>query len=237
MKKFLLSASLAIIALASLLALHPFYLAPRATVADVKDMIDTSVFIHTGQKAGSGVVIKSDGVSAKILTAKHVVSATGWADTMVRIGGVEVPVTSMELNPALDIAVITVILPPGLSPRVAPICESDPVLGDKLIGVGFPLATGPIITEGFAGPAFDSRAIQEFSNRYPEFRVLGFVHSVLAAGGSSGGPIFNSSPTGGYCVAGIENLGFTQPAFPGMSPVNFLGAATSADVIRAMVRL
>jgi serine protease DegQ len=176
----------------------------EANVLAVAERISPAVVsIATQAGAGSGVVIRAEGV---ILTNAHVVGnaqvvQVGLADGRLVQGQV------IGRDPSIDIAVVRIQVP-GLP--VAPIGDSDALeIGQTAIAIGHPLGLERTVTTGVVSAV--NRDIRGLG-------LDGLVQTDAAINpGNSGGPLLDSSGrviainTAVLRPAGAVGLGFAVP--------------------------
>lgn len=165
----------------------------RALQDTIKDVVDrvtpATVGLFVGQGAGSGVIVRDDGL---ILTAAHVIGEPGTPMRIVLSDGTIVRGNSLGLNRKIDsgMAIITSDPPKNATWEgakdgkwpVAPIGDSDSLKkGQWVIALGHP--GGP--RENRSPPLRVGRYDQELR------RANAMRTDCVLVGGDSGGPLFN----------------------------------------------
>jgi serine protease Do len=177
-------------------------LSDEQTVIQVARQISPAV-VSVGVRggAGSGVIIRSDGV---ILTNAHVV-ANAQAVEVGLADGRTLPGRVLGRDPSVDIAVVQV---QATSLPVAPIADSDMVeVGQMAIAIGNPLGLERTLTRGVISAV----------NRDPQgMALLGLLQTDAAINpGNSGGPLLDSQGRvigiNTAILRGATGLGFAVP--------------------------
>ncbi|WP_167051451.1 trypsin-like peptidase domain-containing protein [Salinibacterium sp. ZJ77] len=129
-------------------------------------VVTINVSANDSGGSGSGVILSKDGY---ILTNNHVVTLDGASSTpQIQVTTFDGRIFSAEvvgLDPTVDLAVLKVADPEGLSPIEW--ADSDELsVGDRVIAIGAPLGLANTVTDGIVS-ALD-RSIQVASSAVPE---------------------------------------------------------------------
>ena len=189
--------------------------AAEQTVIGVTQRVSPAVVgVRTRGGAGSGFIIRSDGV---LLTNAHVVGNSRMV-TVELATGAEVQGTVLGLDVGLDIAVVDI---PGNDLPVAPLADSDRlVVGQSAIAIGNPLGLQRTVTTGIIS------AIRRDLNLGSPVQDELIQTDAAINPGNSGGPLLNSAGQ----VIGINTLVLGSGG-RGISPVG-LGFAVPINLAR-----
>jgi serine protease Do len=150
----------------------------RIAIAVTRRATPAVVGIQTGSGAGSGVIVRQDGV---VLTNAHVIGAA----QQVRVSltdGTEYVGTVLGRDQSIDIAVVRI---PGRNLPAAPLADSDQIeVGQLAIAIGNPLGFERTVTRGIVSGL----------NRALGGQLEELIQTDAAINpGNSGGPLLNSS--------------------------------------------
>jgi len=141
---------------------------------------------------GSSVAINGEGV---FLTNHHVIE--GCENIAIIYNGMKARGKVTAYDSALDVALVDAKAP---SPFHVKIDSSEPMIGESLIALGYPI--GPIFG---VSPSFSSGKLTNAGDEKTAIRKEGFLlTSVPMAAGNSGGPVFNQTGA----IRGIVSYGY-----------------------------
>ena len=172
----------------------------QITIRVARQVTPAVVGVSQPQGAGTGVIIRRDGV---VLTNAHVVGGARQVQVALADGR-ELTGTVLDRDPSVDVAVVR--LPRGTYP-VAPVGDSDRLeVGQAAIAIGNPLGLERTVTSGVVSAV----------NRSPRGVPLDALIQTDAAinPGNSGGPLLNSRGE----VIGINTVVLRDPETYGLAP-------------------
>ena len=161
--------------------------------SDVRSRWTANLPVYDSVKGqGSSVAINGDGI---FLTNHHVIK--GCENVAVIYNGMKARGKVTAYDSGLDVALVDANAP---SPFHVKIDNSEPMIGETLIALGYPL--GPVFG---ASPSFSSGKLTNAGDEKNVIRKEGFLlTSVPMAAGNSGGPVFNQTGA----IRGIVSYGY-----------------------------
>ena len=188
-------------------------------------IVDVNTVVGTGQAAGTGQIITSDG---EILTNNHVVDRSTSIDVTIAGRSQTYSAHVIGVDPSADIALIKVDGVSGL-PTVSFASSSSVKVGDQIYALGNALGQGgtPDVSRGSI-TALDQTITASESGSKSE-QLTGMLQSdATIYPGDSGGPLVNSSGQ----VVGMITAGDVQGFRSSASTVNY---AIPSDTILSVV--
>lgn len=169
---------------------------------------------------GSGVIV---GAGGKVVTTLHVIQ-NAQAVKVVTHNGQEYSAKLVASDPKLDLAVLQLQLPKGVTLPVAKFADSDQLqVGDLVLAVGNPFGLGQSISLGVVSAVARS---QVALNPYAQF----IQTDASINPGNSGGALIDSTGA----VVGVNTAVFNGPG-GSKNPAQGLGFAIPANVVRTVV--
>ncbi|MCA3244342.1 MAG: trypsin-like peptidase domain-containing protein [Alphaproteobacteria bacterium] len=169
---------------------------------------------------GSGVIVSTNG---KVVTTLHVIQ-NAQAVQVVTHDGQEYQAKLVASDPKLDLAVLQLKLPQGVTLPVAKFADSDQLqVGDLVLAVGNPYGLGQSISLGVVSAVARS---QVALNPYAQF----IQTDASINPGNSGGALIDSTGA----VVGLNTAVFNGPG-GSKNPAQGLGFVIPANVVRTVV--
>jgi S1-C subfamily serine protease len=199
--------------------------AARTMPAASEQVLDSTVVVQTSTGFGSGFVASSDGF---VLTAAHVV--TGSAVTVRLRDGRELPATVIRSDRRLDIALLRVAIPRGVTLPCLPMKLEPVAVGSDAYAIGAP-ARRELSFSLARGIVSGIRLLEGAQYLQTDAAVNR---------GNSGGPLVNADGeaigivTTKLVGAGVEGVAFGVPLNAGLDAIAVRSTgATSAPLISA----